>query len=246
MTHSNEWRRRLWPFLLLIMLFSAILSTHVFAADQEWEMTIETADGTWKTGSRDNTVGFDSSPHSLLILDNTYLNMLDDPEEYEMYVYAVKKATLTANGSVRLNKKHDLYVYNGIAYNSNGAAYKNGRFFTVSWKQITVSSSGDGLGGGSGDILNPLSYTQNVSFTDSDSIKGIAADIYGLLLVLSAAGMVFSFILAGVKVAAHGTKVIKSELIDVIGAKICALFVIFSIVGLFGIFGTLFKWLADI
>lgn len=208
-----------------------------YADTDEWQFIINTPDGTPETGSEDNTVGFDDCG----LYSSWYSNMnkLDkDLEEYNDHTkYNLIEASnigyriITKNGSLQVLKNKDLYIYDGVAYNgTTGAAYSHGKYFTVSWRQNSIDLSS--ISG-----LNPLSYVESFSFDESSEMKGTAASFYKLMVTLSLGGMVFSFIVAGIKVAYRGVKALKDDLIDVLGYKIIVFVALSAFVGLFGLFG---------
>lgn len=208
-----------------------------YAETDEWEFIINTPDGTPETGSVENTVGFDdcklySRWYSKMSDLDKALEMYNDHTEYSKYEASnIYSRIITKNGSLQLQGGYDLYVYDGVAYNgTTGAAYSRGHYFTVSWRKKSIDLS---IISG----LNPLSYVKSFSLDESTEMKGTAASFYNLMVTLSGAGMVFSFLAAGVKVAYRGIKALKEDFIDVLGYKIIVFVALCGFVGLFGLFG---------
>lgn len=208
-----------------------------YADTDKWQFIINTPDGTPETGSDENTVGFDdcglySTWYSKMSDLDKALDRYSDHTEYWRYEASnINSNIITKNGSLQLQGSYDLYVYDGVAYNgTTGAAYSHGKYFTVSWRQNSIDLSS--ISG-----LNPLSYVESFSFDESSEMKGTAASFYKLMVTLSLGGMVFSFIVAGIKVAYRGVKALKDDLIDVLGYKIIVFVALSAFVGLFGLFG---------
>jgi hypothetical protein len=226
--------------LLISFIFSSVITISVYAKADEWEFIINTSDGTPEKGSKENTVGYDdfgffTKPAILGNRTDKALKKLKDHETYWKEVDPDHSTDLTQNGSLHIDTGLDLYVYDGVAYNgTTGAAYSNGYYFTISWKKKKMDLS---------DIsgLDPLSYVDTFSFDESSQMRGTTANIYKLMITFSGAGMVFSFIVAGIKVSYRGIKVLKDDLIDVLGYKIIVFVAICAFAGIFGLFGELFE-----
>jgi len=252
---------KLLSMIVTVLFFTVAIADSTFAAKKDWEFVINTTDGTWKTGSTENTVGFndyglfeekpqglwESLKALLTASQENYIDQIAKKYKSESDFWKVSSGGtgdvyITENGSLCLgNAWPDLYFYGGVAFNSNGAAYQQGNFFTISWNRVETPV----ISGGVGD-LNPLSYVDDFSLPDDNNIRGVAADFYGILMVFSVAGIVFSLIAAGIKIAIAGNKAIREGTLEEIGTKLLVFMAICAFVGLFGLIGPLIKALVDI
>jgi len=246
-------RLLLAPGLLVLctLLFSVlgVMPSQAAKKEEKWIFIVETSDGTWQTGSTENTVGFDAcgsmskaDSNGKYYLDKV-LDKCPDPSKYWIYVDgdATLGTTITKNGSLHYDSSLDLFIYKGIAYNTNGAAYSNGHYFMVDWElevdNLDLSAFAD---------MDPLSYVDGFEFSDAESVRGLAADFYGLLIVLASAGMVLSLISAAMKIAAFGSGAVRSGIFEAIGYKILIFMAVCAFIGLFGLLGEFINQLSKI
>lgn len=230
------------------VIVSIMVSFSTYAKNDQWKFIINTPDGTPDTGSVENTVGFDdfgffSTP---AILGNRIDSALEKYKNHEDYWKEEKPEhnnVITKNGSLHVDVGLDLYVYDGVAYNGKtGAAYSKGHYFTVTWENIKVGE----IDFSGVSEMDPLSYVDNFSFDSNEGMRGTSASFYRLMVVFAGAGMVFSIIFAGLKLAFRGAKALKDGLLETLGYKIIVFMVLCAFVGLFGLFGELIKALVHV